>query len=163
MEYEDDDYEVYPFQVYRGFDLSEFSENETLDLKDKIDTVYKDMTMMKEFCNKFLTTVESGDSDLEQNNCLKPSLYNKMIEHSVNSYGKQKGPELAHMILGRPEEFSQKILMAKAKALILSYERQFEDEENEPVNPLDFEDSDLYKTITKLSGGKNIFIDFDFS
>ena len=58
MDFEDDDYEVYPFQIYRGFDLSDLTEREAVDVKDKIDVVYNDMTIMKEFCSKFLTTVE---------------------------------------------------------------------------------------------------------
>lgn len=163
MDYEDDDYDIYPFLIYKGFDLSDLTEKELTYVKDKIDLVYRDMTMIKEFCNKFLTSVESGELYQEQDNCINSTLYDKMLEHSINEYGNKKGPEIASLILGKPEEYPKKILMAKAKALILSYERQFEDDENEPVHPLDFEQSDLYKTITKLSGGKNIFPDLDFS
>ena len=163
MDYDDDDdYDIYPFLIYRGFDLSDLTEKELTDVKDKIDLVYKDMTMIKDFCNKFLKSVESGGFYSQVDNCLNPSLYDTMLEHCINKYGKKKGPEIAYLILGRPEEHTQKILTAKAKALILSYERQFEDDENEPVHPSDFEQSDLYKTITKLSGGRNIFPDLDF-
>jgi len=164
MDYDDeDDYDIYPFLIYRGFDLSDLTEKEFTEVKDKIDLVYKDMTMIKEFCNKFLKSLESGGLYTQVDSCLNPSLYDKMLEHSINKYGSTKGTEIAYLILGKPEEFPQKILMAKAKALLLSYERQFEDEENEPVHPSDFEQSDLYKTITKLTGGKNIFPDLDYS
>ena len=163
MDYnEDDEYDIYPFLIYRGFDLSDLTEKELTDVKDKIDLVYNDMTMIKDFCDKFLKSIDSDDSYSKHDNCLRASLYDKMLEHSINKYGKKKGPEIAYLILGGPEEFTQKILMAKAKALILSYERQFEDDDNEPVHPSDFEQSDLYKTISKLSGGKNIFTDLDF-
>ena len=47
--------------------------------------------------------------------------------------------------------------IAKAKALIISYERLFEDEESEPITPSQFEESDIFKTIKKLTGNKNLF------
>lgn len=161
MDFDDEEYDIYPFQIYRGFDLSDLTDKEANYARDKIDMVYNDMTMIKEFCNEFLKSVGTE----ENNNCRDSlpiqSLYHYMLEHSINTYGRKKGSEIAYLILGKPEEFTRKIMMAKAKALILSYERQFEDEETEPVHPSDFEQSDLYKTISKLSGGRNTFPDMD--
>ena len=161
MDFDDEEYDIYPFQIYRGFDLSDLSDKEANFARDKIDSVYNDMTMIKEFCYEFLKSIGTEESHNLRDRLPNQSLYKNMLEHSISTYGKQKGSEIADLILGRPDEFTRKIMIAKAKALILSYERQFEDEETEPVHPSEFEESDLFKTISKLSGGRNSFPDMD--
>lgn len=161
MDYEDD-YIGDPSMNYKGFDLTDIEDAEVEDLKDKIDTIYQDMTLMRDFCNKFLDILDPNKT-YSTSDKLNPVIYKQLLNKSVEDYGEEKGTEITQLILGKPQEYSHKVVMAKAKALLLSYERQFEDEENEPILPSEFEDSDLFKTVTKLSGGKNIFPDFEFS
>jgi len=160
MDYEDD-YIGDPSMNYKGFDLTDIEEDEVQDLKDKIDTVYENMTLMRDFCNKFLDILDPNKT-YSTSDKLNPVIYKQLLNKSVEDYGEERGTEITQLILGKPQEYSQKVVMAKAKALLLSYERQFEDEENEPILPSEFEDSDLFRTVTKLSGGKSIFPDFEF-
>jgi hypothetical protein len=116
---------------YRGFDLSEIDYNELPALMEKIDTIHEDMNRIKNLSQKF-------------------------INEGIKEYGEDRGRELIELLLGGPHE-SPKQQIAKAKALLISYERLFEDEESEPIPPSQFEESDIFKTIKKLTGNKNLF------
>ncbi|HEX3036925.1 MAG TPA: hypothetical protein VHT73_17700 [Thermodesulfobacteriota bacterium] len=77
------------------------------------------------------------------------------MEEAIKLYGNEKGKGFVEMLLGNLDENSLKLQIAKAKAFIISYERQFEDEETEPIQPTQFEESDVVKMMKRLTGGKN--------
>ena len=141
---------------YRGFDLSEIDYNELPALMEKIDTIHEDMNRIKNLSNKLIGIYESSEPVKGGVSADQVSVYQKFINEGIKEYGEDRGRELIELLLGGPHE-SPKQQIAKAKALLISYERLFEDEESEPIPPSQFEESDIFKTIKKLTGNKNLF------
>ncbi|MEM4658484.1 MAG: hypothetical protein QXX77_08715 [Candidatus Methanosuratincola sp.] len=57
--------------------------------------------------------------------------------------------------LGGIKDDPPSVRVAKAKAFQISYERQFESEDSEPINPLEFETTEIYRIMQKLTGRAN--------
>jgi hypothetical protein len=151
-----DDYDSDIPVNYRGFDLSDVDYNELPGLMEKIDTIHEDMDRIKNLSNKLIGIYESSESVRGAMPGKNNPVYERFIDEGIKEYGEDRGRELVELLLGGPQE-SPKHQIAKAKALLISYERLFEDEESEPINPSQFEESDIFKTIKKLTGNKNLF------
>lgn len=141
---------------YRGFDLSDIDYNELPALMEKIDLIHEDMDRIKNLSNKLIGIYESSESIKSDLSAKRVPVYEQFIDEGIKEYGEDRGRELIELLLGGPQE-SPKQQIAKAKALLISYERLFEDEESEPIHPSQFEESDIFKTIKKLTGNKNLF------
>lgn len=151
-----DDYDSDVPDNYRGFDLSDIDYGDLPGLMEKIDIIHEDMSRIKNLSNKLITIYESASPDAEKEPETQNTVYEQFLEEGIKEYGEDKGKELIESLLGGPHE-SPKLQIAKAKALLISYERIFEDEESEPIHPSQFEESDIFKTIKKLTGNKNMF------
>lgn len=155
-----DDYDSDIPVNYRGFDLSDIDYGDLPGLMEKIDTIHEDMSKIKNLSSKLIMIYEAagayGDS---APGALNP-FYQQFIDEGVREYGEDRGREFIELLLGGPHE-SPRLQIAKAKALLISYERLFEDEESEPIHPSQFEESDIFKTIKKLTGNKNLFPTLD--
>ncbi len=151
-----DDYDSDIPVNYRGFDLSDVDYNELPGLMEKIDTIHEDMDRIKNLSSKLIGIYESSESAGGALPDKSNPVYERFIDEGIKEYGEDRGRELVELLLGGPQE-SPKHQIAKAKALLISYERLFEDEESEPINPSQFEESDIFKTIKKLTGNKNLF------
>lgn len=141
---------------YRGFDLSDIDYNELPALMEKIDMIHEDMNRIRNLSSKLICIYETSESIKGDVSGKRASVYEQFIDEGIKEYGEDRGRELIELLLGGPHE-SPKLQVAKAKALLISYERLFEDEESEPIHPSQFEESDIYKTIKKLTGNKNLF------
>ena len=151
-----DDYDSDIPVNYRGFDLSDVDYNELHGLMEKIDTIHEDMDRIKNLSNKLIVIYESSESAKGDLPGKSNPVYERFIDEGIKEYGEDRGRELVELLLGGPQE-PPKQQIAKAKALLISYERLFEDEESEPIHPSQFEESDIFKTIKKLTGNKNLF------
>ena len=150
-----DNYDEFDSDVpvnYRGFDLSDVDYNDLSGLMEKIDIIHEDMDKIKDLSTKLIDIYETSGS------CNDPhvGIYEKFLEEGIREYGEDKGREFIELLLGGPHE-SPKLQIAKAKALLISYWRLFEDDESEPIHPSQFEESDIFKTIKKFTGNKNLF------
>ena len=141
---------------YRGFDLSDIDYNELPALMEKIDLIHEDMNRIKNLSSKLIGIYESSESIKGDLTAKRVPVYEQFIDEGIKEYGEDRGRELIELLLGGPQE-SPKQQIAKAKALLISYERLFEDEESEPIHPSQFEESDIFKAIKKLTGNKNLF------
>lgn len=130
---------------YKGFDLSEFDESELPELLERIDYIHGNMMSMKELCKKMLEL--RGPTSLD--------LRDRVTAEGVKLYGEERGKELSRLVLGKTDQSSFARQIATARAFQISYERQFEDEESEPIDPFEFEESDVFKIMQKLTGGEN--------
>ena len=154
-----DNYDDYDSDIpvnYRGFDLSDIDYNDLPGLMEKIDLIHEDMNRIKDLSNKLITIYESADAYWDKVPDERKNVYQQFLDEGVREYGEDKGREFIELLIGGPHE-SPKMQVAKAKALLISYERIFEDEESEPIHPSQFEESDIFKTIKKLTGNKNLF------
>ena len=154
-----DNYDDYDSDIpvnYRGFDLSDIDYGDLPGLMEKIDIIHEDMSRIKNLSNKLITIYESASPDAAKKPESSNTVYEQFLEEGIKEYGEDKGKELIESLLGGPHE-PAKLQIAKAKALLISYERIFEDEESEPIHPSQFEESDIFKTIKKLTGNKNMF------
>lgn len=140
---------------YRGFDLSDIDYNDLAGLMEKIDTIHEDMNRIRDLSSKLIDIYETSESFKAAIPGTR-SMYQRFMEEGIREYGEDKGREFIELLLGGPHE-SPKLQIAKAKALLISYSRIFEDEESEPIHPSQFEESDIFKTIKKLTGNKNLF------
>ncbi|GIW47432.1 MAG: hypothetical protein KatS3mg078_1309 [Deltaproteobacteria bacterium] len=140
---------------YKGFDLSDVDEKDLSEVMEKIDLIHENMRTIKELCKKLVSIYEPIQHNMEKLKKIEPDVHQKIMEEAIKLYGEEKGKQLVELILGRVDQESLKIQIAKAKAFIISYERQFEDENGEPIHPSEFEESDVFKTMQKLTGGKN--------
>jgi len=138
---------------YRGFDLSDVDYNDLAGLMEKIDIIHEDMSKIRDISTKLIDIYEASSGSY---NDTPGSIYQKFLEEGIREYGEDKGREFIELLLGGPHE-SPKLQIAKAKALLISYWRLFEDDESEPIHPSQFEESDIFKTIKKLTGNKNLF------
>ncbi len=138
---------------YRGFDLSDIDYNDLAGLMEKIDTIHEDMNKIRDLSTKLIDIYEASAGSY---NDTPGSIYQKFLDEGIREYGEDKGREFIELLLGGPQE-SPKLQIAKAKALLISYWRLFEDDESEPIHPSQFEESDIFKTIKKLTGNKNLF------
>ncbi|MEW6144952.1 MAG: hypothetical protein AB1598_08060 [Thermodesulfobacteriota bacterium] len=141
---------------YRGFDLSDIDYNELPALMEKIDLIHEDMNRIKNLSSKLIGIYETSESIKGDVSGKRVPVYEQFIDEGIKEYGEDRGRELIELLLGGPHE-SPKQQIAKAKALLISYERLFEDEESEPIHPSQFEESDIFKMIKKLTGNKNLF------
>ena len=136
----------YDFLVnYKGFDLSEFDDSELPELLDKIDFIHHNMKSMNEICKKL---VEYGKP-------VSVGFQDKVISEAIKLYGEQDGREFSRLVLGKIEKNAITRQVATARAFQISFERQFEDEDSEPIDPYEFEDTDIFKIMKKLTGGEN--------
>ncbi|MCI0481902.1 MAG: hypothetical protein L0213_09990, partial [Candidatus Dadabacteria bacterium] len=125
---------------YRGFDLSDIDYNELPALMEKIDLIHEDMDRIKNLSNKLIGIYEFSESIKGDLTAKRVPVYEQFIDEGIKEYGEDRGRELIELLLGGPQE-SPKQQIAKAKALLISYERLFEDEESEPIHPSQFEES----------------------
>jgi len=150
-----DNYDEFDSDVpvnYRGFDLSDVDYNDLSGLMEKIDIIHEDMDKIKDLSTKLIDIYETSGSYNDPH----VDIYEKFLEEGIREYGEDKGREFIELLLGGPHE-SPKLQIAKAKALLISYWRLFEDDESEPIHPSQFEESDIFKTIKKFTGNKNLF------
>jgi len=154
-----DNYDEYDSDIpvnYRGFDLSDIDYSDLPGLMEKIDLIHEDMNRIKNLSNKLISIYESADAYWDTAPDERKNVYQKFLDEGVKEYGEDKGREFIELLIGGPHE-SPKLQVAKAKALLISYERIFEDDESEPIHPSQFEESDIFKTVKKLTGNKNLF------
>jgi hypothetical protein len=154
-----DNYDDYDSDIpvnYRGFDLSDIDYSDLPALMEKIDLIHEDMNRIKNLSNKLISIYESADAYWDTDPDESKNVYQKFLDEGVKEYGEDKGREYIELLIGGPHE-SPKLQVAKAKALLISYERIFEDDESEPIHPSQFEESDIFKTVKKLTGNKNLF------
>ncbi len=154
-----DNYDDYGSDIpinYRGFDLSDIDYSDLPGLMEKIDLIHEDMDRIKSLSSKLITIYESADAYRDKIPDVGKNVYQQFLDEGIREYGEDKGREFIELLLGGPHE-SPKMQIAKAKALLISYERIFEDEESEPIHPSQFEESDIFKTVKKLMGNKNLF------
>ena len=154
-----DNYDDYDSDIpvnYRGFDLSDIDYSDLPGLMEKIDLIHEDMNRIKNLSNKLISIYESADAYWDTDPDESKNVYQKFLDEGVKEYGEDKGREYIELLIGGPHE-SPKLQVAKAKALLISYERIFEDDESEPIHPSQFEESDIFKTVKKLTGNKNLF------
>jgi predicted transcriptional regulator len=149
----DDDY-LSPSN-YKGFDLSDIDEKDLPDVMEKIDLIHENMKTIKELCKKLISIYEPIENNMEKLKKVEPDVHQKIMEEAIKLYGDEKGRRLVELILGKLDQESIRLQIAKAKAFIISYERQFEDESVDPIHPSEFEESDVFKIMQKLTGGKN--------
>jgi hypothetical protein len=141
---------------YKGFDLSEIEDKDLSDLMEKIDLIHQNLKTVKELCKKLISVYEPTKQNIEMLKAIEPDIHQKIMEEAIKLYGDERGKEFVELVLGRLDEDSLKLQISKAKAFIISYERQFEDEDIELIHPSDFQNSDVFKTMQKLTGGKNL-------
>jgi len=140
---------------YKGFDLSDIDEKELYDVMEKIDLIHKDLKTIKELCKKLISIYEPSKQNIENLKTIEPDVHQTIMEEAIKLYGDEKGKEFVELILGKLDEDSLKLQISKAKAFIISYERQFDEEDIEPIPPSEFQNSDVFKTMRNLTGGKN--------
>jgi hypothetical protein len=140
---------------YRGFDLTQVDEKDLLDVMEKIDLIHQNLSTIKELCKKLISAYEPVQQNIDKLRTVEPDIHQKIMEEAIKLYGNEKGKEFVELLLGKLDENSLRLQIAKAKAFIISYERQFEDEDTEPIEPSQFEESDIVKIMKKLTGGKN--------
>ncbi|MBI2485759.1 MAG: hypothetical protein HYW01_02130 [Deltaproteobacteria bacterium] len=150
-----DDFDYDSPSNYKGFDLSDIDEKDLSDLMEKIDLIHENMNTIKELCKKLVSIYEPVEHNMEKLKKIEPDVHQTIMEEAIKLYGDEKGREFVKLILGKLDQDSIKIQTAKAKAFIISYERQFEDDYTDPINPSEFQESDVFKTMQKLTGGKN--------
>lgn len=151
-----DDFDYDSPSNYKGFDLSDIDERDLSDLMEKIDVIHENMETMRELCKKLISIYEPIEQSAEKLKRVEPDVHQKIMEEAIRLYGDEKGKQFVELVLGRLDQDSIKIQIAKAKAFIISYDRQFEDEYMmDPINPSEFQESDVFKTMQKLTGGKN--------
>ncbi len=153
-----DDFDYDSPSNYKGFDLSDTDDKDLSNLMEKIDLIHKNLKTVKELCKKLVSIYET--QNIEKLKTIEPDVHKTIMEEAIKLYGDEKGKEFVELILGKLDEDSLKFQIAKAKAFIISYERQFEDEEDvEPIHPSEFQNSDVFKIMQKLTGGKNLLPD----
>lgn len=140
---------------YKGFDLSDIDEKELYDVMGKIDLIHKDLKTINELCKKLISIYEPSKQNIENLKTIEPDVHQTIMEEAIKLYGDEKGKEFVELILGKLDEDSLKLQISKAKAFIISYERQFDEEDIEPIPPSEFQYSDVFKTMRNLTGGKN--------
>lgn len=150
-----DDFDYESPSNYKGFDLSDIDEKDLSDLMEKIDLIHENMNTIKELCKKLVSIYEPIDHDVETLKKIEPDVHQTIMEEAINLYGDEKGREFVELILGRLDQDSLKIQKARARAFIISYDRQFDDDYEDPIHPSEFQESDVFKTMQKLTGGKN--------
>jgi hypothetical protein len=154
-----DNYDDYDSDIpvnYRGFDLSDIDYSDLPGLMENIDLIHEDMNRIKNLSNKLVSIYESADAYWDTAPDERKNVYQKFLDEGVKEYGEDKAREFIELLIGGPHE-SPKLQVAKAKAILISYERIFEDDESEPIHPSQFEESDIFKTVKKLTGNKNLF------
>lgn len=144
---------------YKGFDLSEIEDKDLSNLIEKIDLIHKNLKTVKELCKKLITIYDPTKQNIEMLKAIEPDVHQTIMEEAIKLYGDEKGKEFVELVLGRLDEDSLKLQISKAKAFIISYERQFEDEDVELIHPSEFQNSDVFKIMQKLTGGKNLLPD----
>lgn len=152
-DYDDSDYDS-PSN-YKGFDLSDIDDKDLSNLMEKIDLIHKNLKTIKELCKKLVSIYEPTKQNVEKLKTIEPDVHQTIMEEAIKLYGDERGREFVELILGKPDEDSLKLQISKAKAFIISYERQFEDEDVELIHPSEFQNSDVFKTMQNLTGGKN--------
>ena len=150
-----DDFDYESPSNYKGFDLSDIDEKDLSDLMEKIDLIHENMNRIKELCKKLVSIYEPIDHDLGTLKKTEPDVHQTIMEEAINLYGDEKGREFVELILGKLDQDSLKIQKARARAFIISYDRQFDDDYTDPIHPSEFQESDVFKTMQKLTGGKN--------
>ena len=140
---------------YKGFDLSDIDDRDLSNLMEKIDLIHKNLKTIKELCKKLVSVYDPTKQNVEKLKTVEPDVHKTIMEEAIKLYGDEKGKEFVELILGKPDEDSLKLQISKAKAFIISYERQFEDEDVEPIHPSEFQNSDVFKIMQNLTGGKN--------
>jgi len=150
-----DDFDIDSPGNYKGFDLSDIDEKDLSDLMERIDLIHENMKTIKELCKKLISIYETIEHNMERLEKTEPDVHQKIMEEAINLYGDEKGKQFVELILGKLDQDSIKVQTAKAKAFIISYERQFEDDYMEPIHPSEFQESDVFKMMQKLTGGKN--------
>ncbi len=158
-EYKDFDHDDYV--NYKGFDLSEIEYSDLPEMIEKIDAIHDDMNSIKDLSNRLICFYKSVDYESnklgsEEQSILNSNVYEMFLEDGIREFGEDKGKQFIKILFGNLDE-SPRMQIAKAKALIISYERLFENEEIEAIHPSQFEESDLYKTLSKLSANNYIF------
>ncbi|MGQ0792744.1 MAG: hypothetical protein ACT4NX_01500 [Deltaproteobacteria bacterium] len=140
---------------YKGFDLSEVEENDLADMMEKIDLIHENMATIKDLCAKLISLYDPARQRIHETIASDPDIHQRIMEESIKLYGEERGKRFVELILGRPDGDSVKLQMAKAKAFIISYERQFDDEILDPIQPSQFEETDIYKIMQRLTDGKS--------
>ncbi|MGE5443886.1 MAG: hypothetical protein ACM3SR_04695 [Ignavibacteriales bacterium] len=159
-----DDFDDFDYESpgnYKGFDLSETDDKDLSNLIEKIDLIHKNLKTVKELCKKLISIYEHepAKQNIEKLKAVEPDVHQTIMEEAIKLYGDERGREFVELILGRLDEDSLKQQVSKAKAFIISYGRQFEDEDVELIHPSEFQNSDVFKTMQKLTGGKNLLPD----
>lgn len=144
---------------YKGFDLSEIDERDLSNLIEKIDLIHKNLKTVKELCKKLISIYEPSKQSIEKLKAVEPDVHQTIMEEAIKLYGDERGKEFVELVLGKLDEESLKLQISKAKAFIISYERQFEDEDVELIHPSEFQNSDVFKIMQNLTGGKNLLPD----
>jgi hypothetical protein len=153
-----DDFDYDNPNNYKGFDLSDTDDKDLSNLMEKIDLIHTNLKTVKELCKKLVSIYEP--QNMEKLKTIEPDVHKTIMEEAIKLYGDEKGKEFVELILGKLDEDSLKFQISKAKAFIISYERQFEDDEDvELIHPSEFQNSDVFKITQKLTGGKNLLPD----
>jgi hypothetical protein len=150
-----DDFDYDNPSNYKGFDLSDVDEKDLTDVMEKIDVIHENMKTIRELCKKLISIYEPIEQNVEELKKVEPDVHQKIMEEAIRLYGDEKGKQFVELVLGKLDQEPMKTQIAKAKAFIISYDRQFEDEYTDPINPSEFQESDVFKTMQKLTGGKN--------
>ncbi len=144
---------------YKGFDLSEIDDKDLSNLIEKIDLIHKNLKTVKELCKKLISIYEPTKQNIEKLKAVEPDVHQTIMEEAIKFYGDERGKEFVELVLGKLDEESLKLQISKAKAFIISYERQFEDEDVELIHPSEFQHTDVFKIMQNLTGGKNLLPD----
>lgn len=148
----DVDFDMDIDENYKGFDLSGFEEDELPEIISMIDEIHDNMTKFKLLCNKITMLGE----------CPVESLKEEIRKEALEIYGDQEAVEAAEALFESLAEDPLEVRMAKAKAFLISYERQFEDDSTEPIHPFEFKYTDLFTVLNRFTGGKNPLTGFEY-
>ena len=141
---------------YKGFDLSDIDYRDLPDLMEKIDELHTNLRTIKELCERLVSAYEPIRWSMKRYEVMaEPDIHQSIMEEAIKIYGKEKGREIIENILGKLGHEPIELQLAKAKAFVIAYERQFEDEDAEPIPPSQFQNSDVYRSMQKLTGSEN--------
>lgn len=132
---------------YLGFDLSDFDEIDLPEVVDKIEAIHDALLHLKELCDRVVSV--SAPVSVDE----RPATVLETVRLYGDS-GDEHAKEFSALVLHALENEPPSVQIAKAKAFRISYERQFEDGEAEPVHPFDFQETEVFRVMQKLTGKK---------
>jgi len=138
---------------YMGFDLSDFDETDLPEVVDKIEAIHEALQHLKELCDRVVSVSAPEYPVSPVSVDERPATVLETVRLYGDS-GDERAKEFSALVLGALENDSPSVQIAKAKAFRISYERQFEDGEAEPVHPFDFQETEVFRVMQKLTGKK---------